>query len=62
MKIGIRKPSLSKSLKARTTGKVKRSIKESTIPGYGRKGTGLLRDSKRSLYNRGYSRSTKSLF
>ena len=35
MKIGPRKPSIKKSIKARTTGKAKRSIKKATIPGYG---------------------------
>ena len=37
MKFGIRKPSLKKSLKARTTGKLKRSVKKALIPGYGKK-------------------------
>ena len=38
MKIGIRKPSLKKSLKARTTGKVKRAIKKEIVPFYGKAG------------------------
>ena len=33
MKFGIRKPSIKKSFKARTTGKAKRAIKKSLIPG-----------------------------
>lgn len=37
MKFGIRTPSLKKSLKARTTGKVKRQVKKSLIPGYGKR-------------------------
>lgn len=37
MKIGLRKPSIKKSLKARTTGKLKRSIKSSVNPLYGKK-------------------------
>lgn len=37
MKVGMRKPSLKKSLKARTTGAAKRAIKKSVIPGYGNK-------------------------
>lgn len=40
MKIGMRKPSLKKSIKARTTGKAKRALKKAVIPGYGKKGTG----------------------
>lgn len=37
MKVGMRKPSLKKSIKARTTGAAKRAIKKSVIPGYGNK-------------------------
>ena len=37
MKIGVRKPSLSKSLKARTTSKLKRQVKRAIIPTYGQK-------------------------
>ncbi|MDY2556706.1 hypothetical protein SOP65_14920 [Enterococcus faecalis] len=47
MKIGPRKPSIKKSIKARTTGKAKRSIKKATIPGYGKKGTGWIKDPKK---------------
>lgn len=37
MKFGARKPSLKKSIKARTTGRVKRVIKKSINPSYGKK-------------------------
>lgn len=37
MKIGYRSPSLSKSLKARTTGKLKRQMKKTVNPFYGKK-------------------------
>lgn len=40
MKIGMRKPSLIRSLKARTTSKWKRQAKKALIPGYGKKGMG----------------------
>ena len=43
MKIGVRKPSLSKSLKARTTSKLKRQVKRAIIPTYGQKGQALLK-------------------
>ena len=33
MKVGIRKPSIKKSVKARTTGKLKRSVKKAVVPG-----------------------------
>ena len=38
MKIGMRKPSVKKSFKARTTGKMKRAVKKSVNPTYGKKG------------------------
>ncbi len=58
MKFGFRMPSPMGSLKARTTGAAKRAIKKALIPGYGRKGMGLLRDPKRSAYNFFYHRTT----
>jgi len=61
MKIGLRKPSLKKSIKARTTGRAKRAIKRKVIPGYGRKGMGWLRDPKRSAYNAVYRRTSVGL-
>ena len=33
MKVGMRKPSFKKSLSARTTGRLNRSIKRAMIPG-----------------------------
>lgn len=58
MKIGIRKPSIKKSLKARTTGKLKRTLKSSVNPLYGKKGMGLINNPKKSIYNRVYNRTT----
>ncbi|WP_262407548.1 hypothetical protein [Streptococcus sp. IMAU 99161] len=58
MKIGVRKPNLSKSLKARTTSKVKRQVKRAVIPTYGQKGMGLIKDPKRAMYNKVYHKTT----
>lgn len=58
MKIGFRTPSLKKSFKARTTGKLKRQLKKSIIPGYGKKGMGLIKDPKKSIYNKVYHKTT----
>ena len=44
MKIGIRKPSIKKSISARTTGKVKRKLKRVVNPLYGKKGMGFRND------------------
>lgn len=62
MKIGIRKPSLKKSLSARTTGRAKRTIKKSIIPGYGQKGMGWIRDPKKAAYNKIYNKTTFSIW
>ncbi|MDU1031648.1 hypothetical protein ACQPUQ_16710 [Clostridium paraputrificum] len=62
MKIGMRKPSLKKSIKARTTGKAKRAVKKAVIPGYGKKGTGWLKDPKKAAYNKVYKKTTFSIF
>lgn len=37
MKFGMRKPSIKKSISARTKGKAKRSLKKAILPGYGKK-------------------------
>lgn len=62
MKIGMRKPSIKKSFKARTTGKWKRQAKSAIIPGYGKKGMGWINNPKRALYNKTYRKTTFSIF
>ena len=61
MKFGFRTPSIKRSISARTTGRVKRAIKRAIIPGYGRKGMGLLTNPKKSIYNRVYRKTTFGL-
>ena len=58
MKFGVRKPSIKKSFKARTTGKAKRAIKKSVVPGYGKKGTGMIKNPKKATYNKAYNKTT----
>lgn len=60
MKIGMRKPNLKKSFKARTTGKLKRKIKKSINPFYGKKGMGWITNPKKALYNKVYNKTTFS--
>lgn len=62
MKIGMRKPSLKKSIKARTTGKAKRALKKAVIPGYGKKGMGWIKNPKKAAYNKVYKKTTFSIF
>lgn len=61
MKFGIRKPSLKKSIKARTTGKLKRAVKKSINPFYGKKGMGFINNPKKAIYNKVYNKTTIGL-
>ncbi len=60
VKVGVRKPSIEKSIKARTTGKVKRQLKSSVDPTYGKKGMGWVKDPKKAAYNKVYNKTTVS--
>lgn len=62
MKLGVRKPSLKRSFKARTTGRLKRSVKKAVNPLYGKKGMGYAKSPTRSVKNKVYHKSTVSLW
>ncbi|MDT2742503.1 hypothetical protein [Lactococcus garvieae] len=62
MKFGMRKPSIKKSFKARTTGKAKRKVKKALIPGYGKKGMGYIKNPKKAVYNKVYKKTTFSFW
>ena len=62
MKIGMRTPSLKKSISARTKGQATRAIKKALIPGYGKKGMGWIKDPKKAAYNKVYNKTTFSLW
>ena len=62
MKFGLRTPSLTRSLKARTTGRLKRQVKRALIPGYGQKGMGYIKDPERAIKNKIYHKTTFSLW
>ncbi len=55
MKVGMRKPSIKKSFKARTTSQYKRAIKRSINPFYGKRGMGFIRNPRKSIYNNNLS-------
>lgn len=57
----MRKPSLKRSFKARTTGKLKRTVKKTLIPGYGKKGSGWIKNPKKAVYNKVYRKTTFGL-
>ncbi len=58
MKIGIRTPSIKKSIKARTAGALKRGVKKAVIPLYGKRGTGIIKDPKKDIYNKVYNKTS----
>lgn len=58
MKFGIRAPSITRSIRARTTGAIKRSVN----PLYGKKGTGWIRNPRKALYNKVYNKTSIGLF
>lgn len=60
MKVGVRKPSINKSISARTKGKATRKIKKAFNPYYGTKGMGILHPKKKA-YNAVYKRTTFSV-
>ena len=61
MKVGMRKPSLKKSFKARTTGKLKRKAKKAVNPFYGKKGMEFAKSPKKSVKNKIYKKTTFGL-
>ncbi|SDX08579.1 hypothetical protein SAMN05216391_1522 [Lachnospiraceae bacterium KHCPX20] len=62
MKFGMRKPSVKRSIKARTIGRAKRAVKKAVIPGYGKKGMGWVKNPKKAAYNKVYKKTSFSLF
>ena len=58
----MRKPSIKKSIKARTTAKAKRAVKRAVNPLYGKKGMGWVKNPKRAAYNKVYKKVTFSIF
>ena len=61
MKFGMRMPSIKKSIKARTTGKAKRTVRKALISGYGKKGTGWIKNPKKAAYNKVYAKTSFSI-
>lgn len=54
----FRKPNIKKSIKAKTTGKLKREAKKAVNPLYGKKGAGFVKDPKRAIKNKVYHATT----
>lgn len=62
MKFGMRKPSIKKMFKSRTTGKAKRKAKKAINPLYGKKGVGFAKNPKKSVKNTIYKKTTFSFW
>ena len=62
MKFGFRTPSIKRSLKARTTGRAKRTLKKALLPGYGKKGVGWIKNPKKAAYNKVYNKTSFSIW
>ena len=62
MKFGMRKPSIKTSIAARTTGRAKRAVKKALIPGYGKKGSGWIKNPKKAAYNKIYNKMSFSIW
>ena len=60
MKFGLRTPSLKRSFSARTKGRATRALKKAVIPGYGKKGSGWIKNPKKAAYNKVYHKTTFS--
>lgn len=61
MKFGMRKPTIKKSIAAKTIGKVTKSVKKDIIPGYGKKGSGCIKNTKKAAYNKIYNKTSFSI-
>ena len=62
MKIGMRTPSIKRSISARTTGRIKREVKRSINPLYGKKGMGWVNNPQKAVYNKIYNKTTFSFW
>jgi len=62
MKLGMRTPSIKRSIKARTTGRAKRAVKRRVIPLYGKKGVGWAKNPKKAAYNKVYHKVSFSVW
>ena len=58
VKVGLRTPSIKKSVRARTTGRIKRKVKRTVNPFYGKKGVGFIKNPKKSVKNKIYKKTT----
>jgi len=58
MKFGVRKPSIKRSISARTTAKLKRTVNRTINPLYGKKDMGYINNPQKAVYNKVYNKTT----
>ena len=58
MKFGMRKPNIKSSLRARTIGRLKRSMKSAINPLYGKKGMGYVTNPEKAIKDKIYHKVT----
>jgi hypothetical protein len=58
LKFGYRTPNIKKSIKARTTGKIKRKFKKTINPVYNKKGIDYITNPKKAIKNNIYHNTT----
>ena len=58
MKFGVRKPSVKRSISARTTGRIKRTVNKTVNPLYGKSGMGYINNPQKAVYNKIYNKTT----
>ena len=56
--MGVRRPSVRRSVSARTTGRVKRSVSRTVNPLYEKKGMGYVNNPQKAIYNSIYNKTT----
>ena len=61
MKFGFRTPSLKKMVYGRTTGRVKRAMKKTANPLYGKNGIGFITKPRKAVYNKIYKKTSFGL-
>ena len=61
MKYGMRTPNINKRISARTTGKITRTMNKAVNPLYGKKGMGIVNNSKKAMYNKVYNKTSRSI-
>ena len=61
MKYGMRTHNINKRISARNTGKIKRTVNKAVNPLYGKRGIGIVNNPKKTVYNKIYNKTSRSV-